>query len=32
MLTFLPLSRLIEKDYMERDETKDGRNAYNYLA
>ena len=24
--------RLIEKDYMERDETKDGRNAYSYLA
>lgn len=24
--------RLIEKDYMERDESKDGRNAYSYLA
>ena len=28
----LRLSRLIEKDYMERDETEDGRNAYSYLA
>lgn len=26
------IERLIEKDYMERDETNDGRNAYSYLA